>query len=210
MPDRLVDAIADMREGDAIGLAKQMLAQGTDPLQILDSCRSAVEIVGKRFEMGEYFLPELILAGETLKQITACIKPYLHAEHAVRKRGRVLIGTVKGDIHDLGKDIVVFMLNAHGFEVHDLGVDVPASRFVERIQEIQPGVVGLSGLLTVAADAMRETVDAIQAAGLRNSLKVMVGGGMTDEHVRVMAGADAFGADAIAAVSLAEQWTGGK
>jgi 5-methyltetrahydrofolate--homocysteine methyltransferase len=209
-PARLVDAITEMREGEALALTKQMLDDGADPLTILDDCRAAMEIVGRRFELGEYFLPELVLAGEMLKQLSALVKPHIQQTSETKKRGKVMMGTVKGDIHDLGKDIVVFMLEANGFEVYDLGVDVPAQTFVDKIREVRPDVAGLSGLLTVAADSMKQTVEAIRAAGLRDRVKIMIGGGVIDDHVRLYAGADAFGADAMAAVSLAKQWIEGK
>ena len=205
-----MDAITEMREGEALALTKQMLDDGADPLTILDDCRAAMEIVGRRFELGEYFLPELVLAGEMLKQLSGLVKPRIQQTSETKKRGKVMMGTVKGDIHDLGKDIVVFMLDANGFEVHDLGVDVPAQTFVDKIREVKPDVAGLSGLLTVAADSMKQTIEAIRAAGLRDRVKIMIGGGVIDDHVRLYAGADAFGADAMAAVSLAKQWIEGK
>lgn len=204
----LIDSIVEMQEDKAIALTLERLGSESNPLQILDDCRVAVEIVGKRFETGDYFLPELVMAGEMLKKIATLVKPHLTQETVVQKRGKVLIGTVKGDIHDLGKDMVVFLLNANGFEVVDLGVDVPPAKFVDRIRECQPDVVGLSGLLTVAAESMKKTVEAIRTAGLRRPVKIMIGGGMVDDHVRALTGADAFGSDAMAAVSLAKRWTG--
>ena len=208
MMSPLIDSVVEMQESRAIELTQELLANGSDPLRILDDCRVAVEIIGKRFETGDYFLPELVMAGEMLKQIALLVKPHIAQERSEIKRGKVLVGTVKGDIHDLGKDIVVFLLNANGFEVIDLGVDVPPAEFISRIRECRPDVVGLSGLLTVAAESMRTTVEAIRSAGLRDRVKIMIGGGMVDEHVRVLVGADAFGSDAMAAVSLAKQWTG--
>ena len=165
-----------------------------------------MEIVGKRFEAGEYFLPELIMAGETLKQISTLVKPRIQQTSNVQKRAKIVLGTVKGDIHDIGKDIVGFMLDVNGFEVHDLGVDVPAQKFVDAIADIKPEMVALSGFLTLAFDSMKQTIAAIKAAGLRDSVKIMVGGGTVDDHVRAHVGADAFGADAIAAVALAKAW----
>ena len=210
MPDTLVDAIAGMRESEALALTQQMLDSGVDPLKILDDCRAAMEIVGARFETGEYFIPELILAGEILKQTSALVKPRIQHVGEVKKHGKVVIGTVKGDIHNIGKDIVTFMLDVNGFEVYDLGVDVPAQTFVDKIAAVKPDVVALSGFLTLAFDSMKETVAAIKAAGLRDGVKIMVGGGTVDDHVRVYTGADAFGQDAMVAVSLAKQWTGEK
>ncbi len=207
MAEKLIDAIAEMREEKALALAKEMLEAGTPPLQILEECRAAMEIVGQRFEQGEYFIPELILAGEMLKAISAEVRPHITQEGEVKKAGKVVLGTVKGDIHDIGKDIVAFMLDVNGFEVHDLGIDVPPQTFVDKVAEVEPEVVALSGFLTLSYDAMKETVTAIKAAGLRDKVKIMVGGGTVDEQVSQYAGADAFGADAMAAVTLAKQWT---
>lgn len=210
MADRLVNAIADMNEDDALALATQMLDTGIAPSQILDDCRSAMEIVGKRFEEGQYFIPELILAGEMLKSISAEVKPRLQGATAAKSGAGVVMGTVKGDIHDIGKDIVAFMLDVNGFDVYDLGIDVAPQAFVDKIVEVKPQLVALSGFLTLSYDAMKETVKAIQAAGLREQVKIMVGGGTVDQQVCVYAGADAFGADAMAAVSLAKRWTGAR
>lgn len=206
MSDRLVDAIVEMRENDAISLTEQMLDSGIDPLTILDDCRAAMEIIGKRFEAGEYFLPELILAGEMLKQIAALVKPRLQQTSPVQNRAKIVLGTVKGDIHDIGKDIVAFMLDVNGFEVYDLGVNVSPQTFVDKIATVKPDVVALSGFLTIVFASMKETVAAIQAAGLRDEVKIMIGGGTVDDTVRAYVGADAFGKDAVAAVSLAKAW----
>ncbi|HSJ54549.1 MAG TPA: cobalamin-dependent protein, partial [Anaerolineae bacterium] len=198
-----------VREGDVVRIAGELLEGGTDPLDVLDACKQALEIVGQRFEAGQAFVPELIMAGEMMGQVTALVRPHMKREKAAERRGKVLMGTVAGDIHDIGKDVVVFMLDANGFEVVDLGVDIEPQAFVAGIREIRPDVVGLSGLLTLALRSMKDTVDAIKEAGLRDSVKIMVGGAPVDEHVQVYAGADGWGRDAMAAVSLAKQWTGG-
>jgi 5-methyltetrahydrofolate--homocysteine methyltransferase len=210
MSEKLVNAIANMEEQEALALAKQLVAEKADPMVILDDCRSAMELVGQRFEAGTYFLPELMLAGEMLTEITEIVKPGMSTEQKLQRHGKVLIGTVKGDIHDIGKNIVTFMLDASGFEVRDLGVDVPPEKFVEAIREFQPQVVGLSGFLTLAFDAMKETIGAIQAAGLRDGVKIVIGGGPVSEEVRNYTGADGYGKDAMAGVSLAKQWVGVK
>lgn len=208
MSERLINAMADMDEEGALALTKELLAAGTAPTAILDDCRTAMEMVGGRFERGEYFIPELILAGEILKGISAEVKPHMTGDHeGAKKQGKVIVGTVKGDIHDIGKDIVVFMLDVNGFKVYDLGIDVSVQTFIDRIIATQPQVVALSGFLTLSYEAMKETVAAIQTAGLRDSVKIMVGGGSVDEQVCKYAGADAFGKDAMAAVSLAKGWT---
>jgi 5-methyltetrahydrofolate--homocysteine methyltransferase len=212
MSNELVDAMTHMREQEAIDLAKKMLDNGQDPLKILELCREALEIVGKRFEEGKYFLPELIMAGEMLKEISTIAKPYIKQETNEKAEaiGKVVMGSVKGDIHDIGKDIVTFMLDINGFEVHDLGVDVAAEKFVDAIKEVQPGVVGMSALLTTAFESMKNTVEVIKDAGLRDQVKIMIGGGAVDEKVREYAGADAYGPDAVAAVSLSKKWIGTK
>jgi len=208
MSKKLVSAIADMREEEALKLVREMVAEGTAPMEIVDSAREAMGIVGDRYEKGTYFLPELIMAGEMLGQITQIIKPELAKMPEVKRQGKVLIGTVKGDIHDIGKNIVSFMLDVNGLDVRDLGVDVPPQKFVEAIREFKPQVIGLSGFLTLAFDAMKETIDAIKAAGLREGVKIMIGGGQITDQIREYAGADAYGRDAMAGVSLAKKWLG--
>lgn len=206
---RLVEWLADMNEDDALALAKRMLLEeGKDPLRVLELCREAMDVVGKRFEEGEYFLPELVLAGEMLETIGAIAKPLItHAPgEEPKKLGKVLIGTVHGDLHDIGKNIVSFMLDINGFEVRDIGIDVPVQTFIEQIEDFQPDVVGLSGFLTLAFDSMKETIGAFEQAGLREKFKIMIGGGQIDETVRAYTGADAFGVNAVEAVNLCKNW----
>ena len=207
--DKLVHAIADMREEEALGLVEKMVERGVGPMEILDAAREAMGIVGKRYEDGTYFLPELMLSGEMINQITDILKPELSKLPAAKQHGKVVIGTVKGDIHDIGKDIVAFMLDVNGFEVLDLGVDVSPRKFVEAIQSFGPQVIGLSGFLTLAFDTMKETIEAIDQAGLRDGVKIMIGGGQVTEEIRKHAGADGYGRDAMAAVKLAKDWIGG-
>jgi 5-methyltetrahydrofolate--homocysteine methyltransferase len=210
MSDKLVRAIADMREEEALKLVKEMVEGGVEPMTILDAAREGMGIVGQRYEAGAYFLPELMLAGEMLSQITDIVKPELAKLPQIKRHGKVLIGTVKGDIHDIGKNIVTFMLDVNGFDVLDLGVDVSPQRFVEAIRDSGAQVVGLSGFLTLAFDVMKETIDAIETAGLRDKVKIMIGGGQVNEEIRKYAGADAYGRDAMAGVSLAKKWLGAK
>jgi 5-methyltetrahydrofolate--homocysteine methyltransferase len=210
MKQQLVTAIADMQEEEAIRLAKQMLEAGTDPQIVLDACKEAMSIVGARYERKEYFLPELIIAGDLLKEIGALVKPKLKAKAGSKALGKVLIGTVAGDIHDIGKDVVGFMLDVNNFEVQDIGVDVPVDVFVQKIREFKPDVVGMSGFLTQAFDQMKSTITAIKDAGLREKVKIMIGGAIMDAKVATYVGADAYGADANAAVKLAKGWLGGK
>lgn len=208
MSQELIDAFTDMREQDVLKITDQMLDSGTDPLETLEACRKAMEVIGQRFEDGDCFLPELILAGEMLRQVSDKVKPRLQQEVKTKKIGKVIMGTVEGDIHDIGKDIVIFMLDVNGFEVMDLGVNVPVARFIEAAKVFEPQVIGLSGFLTLAFDPMKATVEALKEAGLRDSVKVMIGGGQIDDQVRKYTGADAYGRDAVAAVTLAKQWVG--
>jgi methanogenic corrinoid protein MtbC1 len=208
MAGDLISTLADLEEEDVLKIVEKRLSVGEDPLRILDESQRAMEIVGKRFADGEYFIPDLVYSGEILKGVTEMVKPKLAGAVEVKRLGKVVMGTVAGDIHDIGKNIVVFMLEVSGFEVYDLGVDVPAQKFVDKIKECGAPIVGLSGFLTLAYDSMRQTIEAIKDAGLRDKVKVMIGGGQITEEVMRYAGADAYGRDAMAGVSLAKKWMG--
>ena len=208
MAEDLINTLADLKEKETIKIVEDRLGAGEEPLKVLDDARRALEIVGQRFADGTYFIPDLVYSGEILKVVTEMVKPKLAKEAEFKRSGKVIIGTVAGDIHDIGKDIVVFMLDVNGFEVYDLGVDVPAQKFVDKIKESGAPVVGLSGFLALAFDSMKETVEAIEAAGLRDKVKVMIGGGQMSEEVRKYTGADAYGKDAMAGVTLAKKWVG--
>ena len=208
MLEKLMDAIVNIREEEAIETAQALIDNGEDAIQILDKATLAIEEVGKRFETGNYFLPELLMSGEILKKISDIIKPNIQREVVAVKKGKALIGTVEGDIHDIGKNIVTFLLDINGYEVRDIGIDIPPAKFVEEIKDFKPQVVGLSGLLTLAYDAMKATVDAIEATGLRDSVKVMIGGGQMSDKICDYVGADAYGKDAMHGVNLVKQWIG--
>ena len=210
MADDLVNALADLKEKEALRITEDRLKAGEDPLAILDDARQAMSLVGERFGNYEYFIPDLIYSGEILRQISEMVKPKLVKAADAKRLGKVIMGTVAGDIHDIGKDIVVFMLDVSGFEVYDLGVDVPAQQFVDKIKETNAGIVGLSGFLTLAFDSMKETVEAIKVAGLRDKVKIMIGGGQINEEVRKYTDADAYGQDAMVGVTLAKKWVGGE
>ena len=199
--------LSDLKEQEALDAVKKALAEGVDPMQILADAREGMKIVGERFGNEQYFIPDLIYSGEILKGIAALVEPHIKDSGAqAEKLGKVIIATVAGDIHDIGKDLVVFMLDISGFEVYDLGIDVPVQTIVDKIKDTGATVVGLSGFLTLAFDSMKETVDAIKEAGLRDNLKIMIGGGQIDEEVKKYTGADAYGKDAMAAVNLAKEW----
>jgi methanogenic corrinoid protein MtbC1 len=208
MAKDLVKALADLEEQEVIKIVEDRVKANEDPLKILEDARKGMEIVGNRFANSEYFIPDLVYSGEILKSVTELVKPKMTGVAESKKLGKIVFGTVAGDIHDIGKDIVVFMLDVNGFEVHDLGVDVSAQKFVDKIKETGAPIVGLSGFLTLAFDSMKRTVEAIQAAGLRDKVKVMIGGGQMTEEVSKYTGADAYGKDAMAGVALAKKWIG--
>lgn len=208
MPAKLKDLIVNLKEEEAVGLVKKRINKGEDPLKILDDVQKAMDIVGNKFEEKEFFLPDLIMSGEILTQITEILEPKLKEGSERETKGEIILGTVKGDIHDIGKDIVKFMLEANGFKVHDLGVDVPVEDFVEALKTHKAKIVALSGFLSLAFNSMKETVDAFKEEGLRGDIKVMIGGGQITDDIRDYVGADEWGDDAIKAVKLAKGWTG--
>jgi 5-methyltetrahydrofolate--homocysteine methyltransferase len=207
MSQQLIEAITEMREEDALKLTNELLDDGASPSDILAACKDAMDVIGTRFECGEAFIPELMLAGEMMTAITGVLKPRMAEEASGEKLGKIVLGTVQGDIHDIAKDIVSFMLDLNGFEVTDLGVDVPPEKFVDTVKATGAKIVGLSGFLTLAFDPMKDTVAALKAAGLED-VKVMIGGGQIDENIRQYTGADAYGKDAMAAVAFAKDWAG--
>ncbi len=209
MAEDLITLISELKQKQAIEVTEQRLKSGEDPLQILADGKKAMQIVGRRFSEGTYFIPDLVYSGKILEQVAERVKPGLAKVPNDRKMGKIVLGTVAGDLHDIGKNLVTFMLDVNGFAVYDLGIDVKPQIFVDKIREVQPQVVGMSGFLTSVYQAMKDTVDAIAAAGLRNEVKIMIGGGVMDEEIRKFAGADGYGQDAMAAVNLAKDWIGG-
>ena len=209
MPNELVKLLSDLKESEALEFVEKALGGGVDPVGLLREAREGMNIVGQRFASDEYFIPDLVFSGVILKRIVEMLEPHLKKSQEAEHLGKVVIGTVAGDIHDIGKDLVVFMLDVNGFEVFDLGIDVPVQKFVDTIKETGTTVVGLSGFLTLAFQSMKDTVDAIKEAGLRDHVKIMIGGGQIDEQVRGFTGADAYGKDAVEAVTLAKGWIGG-
>jgi len=209
MEGELTKLLSDLKELEALAFVEEALKQGIDPMDLLGQAKEAMNIVGQRFASDEYFIPDLVFSGEILKRIVQMLEPHLKKGEEAKRLGKVVIGTVAGDIHDIGKDLVVFMLDVNGFEVLDLGIDVPVQKFVDTIKETGSKVVGLSGFLTLAFQSMKDTVDAIKEAGLRDQVKIMIGGGQIDEQVKGFTGADAYGEDAMAAVRLAKGWIGG-
>ncbi|MCS7111902.1 MAG: cobalamin-dependent protein, partial [Ignisphaera sp.] len=178
-----------------------------DPQAVLGDLRVAADVIGSKFECGDYFVADLVMAGEILKAISDMVREKLRAMGRVRETiGRLLIGTVEGDIHDIGKNIVVTMAEAAGFEVIDIGVDVPPQKFIEAIKQYKPDIVGMSCLITVGIESMKRTVDAIKEAGLRDKVKIIIGGGRVDQYACNYIGADAWTNDAATGVKTMIKW----
>jgi methanogenic corrinoid protein MtbC1 len=207
--NELTDAVVDLREDDALAIADRLLAEGADPVGMLADCKRAMDIIGERFASGEAFIPELIMAGEIMQTITGKLKPHLASAPSAAKLGVIVLGTVEGDIHDIGKDIVATMLEIAGFDVIDLGVNVPVASFIDTAREKKAQIVAMSCLLTSAIETMKRTVAAAGDAGMRGGVRLMIGGAPITEQVVAYTGADGYGKDAVAAVELAKQWTGG-
>jgi len=205
--EEIKNALAELNEELALRLVKIALEAKVPAFDVLRACQDGMTEVGRRFECQDYFIPELVMSGEIFKQLTAILEPGLKPG-GMQSAGKIVFGTVKGDIHDIGKDIVVNMLKSANFEVLDLGVDVPPEKFIAALEESGASVLGMSGLLTLAFDAMKATVQALEAADLRSKVRVMIGGGPVDGNVCRMVGADDWGADAQDAVRLAKGWLG--
>ena len=214
MTDQLLRAMRQsVIDGDAAAattLAEQALAAGVPPLEAIDDgFVPGLSYVGEQFGLGELFLPDMMLAARAMQKGLAVLEPEMQRQAATRHvLGRVVIGTVKGDIHEIGKNLVGMMLATSGFEVHDLGVDVAPERFVEAAQEHDADLVGISALLTTTMAGQRTVVEAIEAAGLRSRFKVIVGGAPASAQWASEIGADGYSEDAIGAVALARQLLG--
>lgn len=208
MSGEIVQLLADLDEDGVLAQVKAGLEAGTDPLAIFEQCRQGMVEIGKRYEDKQYYVADLMMAGEIFKQASELLSPSM-AGKAVETKGQAVMGTVQGDIHDIGKDLVVALLRADGFEVHDLGVDVRPDQFVAKVKETGASILGLSGLITTAYDGMKNTVSALEAAGLRQQVKVIIGGGLVNDEVMNYAGADAWGKDANEAVTLFNRFYGG-
>ena len=202
MDKKLYDLIVEMEEQDALDYAKKYLEDGGDAQKLLDVCRDAMDEVGNRFEKGEYFLSELLLGGEIFQSIMAIALPHL-GEGSQQKLGKMVLGTVREDIHDIGKDIFKAFVEAAGFEVVDIGGDVPEEKFVEAVKEHQPDIVGMSCLITAGMVTMKSTIEALRDAGFKTP--VIIGGGRVDEDVKVYVGADAWADDAASGVRLSKE-----
>jgi corrinoid protein of di/trimethylamine methyltransferase len=208
--EKLYDSILNGDHRAAAALTRQALDQGSQAADLIaTSMIPAMEEAGRRFECEEYFVPELLLAARAMKAALALLRPLLAASGA-QPAGRVAVGTVKGDLHDIGKNLVASMLEGGGFEVLDLGADVPPKKFIEAVRARNANIVCLSALLTVTMPAMRATVDALTHAGVREQVKIMVGGAPVTKQFADEIGADGYSANASAAVNLARTLIGGR
>jgi methanogenic corrinoid protein MtbC1 len=203
----LIAAITDLQEETALSLVRQRLDVGDDPLLIIEDCQEGMRQVGARYERNEYFLAGLVMAGEIFSQVMELLQPVIARHVPGQASGRILLGTVEGDIHDLGKNIVNMLLSCHNFVVHDLGVNVSPTAFAEQAAQVQPHIVGLSGLLTSSYDAMNETVALLRARGYQGP--IIIGGGQLNEKVCKYVGADHWASDAGAGVELCQRLMSG-
>jgi methanogenic corrinoid protein MtbC1 len=202
----LAKVLADLEEEQALEIVRRRMEQGDDPMRIIEDCQAGMREVGARYAQQRYFLAALIMAGEILGEIMDIVLPAVEAQYSGRSSGRVLVGTVQGDIHDLGKNLLLLLLRSYGFSVLDLGVDVAPERFVEEARAFQPHVIGLSGLITAAYTSMRETVGALRAMMAEDGRAIpIVLGGQVDEQVCRYTGADYWTTDAMEGVRLCQR-----
>ena len=206
--EKIMNSIIDLDEPNALELATQMVDSGVDPVDILEQCRKGMAIVGEKFESGDFFLSEMIMAAEIFNQVMDMIRPQLK-KNVKESKGKIILGTVEGDVHDIGKNIIIALLEAEGFDVIDLGVDVPPVQFVEAIKKHEPDIVGMSSLLTVALESTKKTVDAIVEAGLRDKVKIIIGGGRIDAYSADYIKPDASSDNAAHGVRLCLELIGG-
>ena len=207
---KLADLMAGLEEEAVLKLTKELLTQGQPPLSIVEQCRDGLSRVGERFARKEYFLAELVMAAEIFREVMAIVQPHLGANEDKGALAAIVLGTVKGDIHDMGKNIVASLLSASGFRVVDAGVDVSPNTFIERVKESGASILGLSALLTTAIPWMKSTIEALNTSGLRPRVKVMVGGAVVNQRVAESVGADFYGSDAVSAVAFCRRAAGGK
>jgi len=206
----LVANVADLNEVATVSLVKSRIARGDDPLVITEDCQEGLRIVGERYERQEYFLAGLIMAGEIFRQVMELLQPIIQDRITGDESGLILIGTVRGDIHDIGKNNLSLLLTSYGFTVHDLGVDVPPVEFFHKATTLRPHLIGLSGLLTSAYDSMKETIDLIRTAGedFIASTPIIIGGNQLNEQVCQYVGADYWVTDAMEGVRICQRIIG--
>jgi methylmalonyl-CoA mutase cobalamin-binding domain/chain len=206
---QLTNAIADLNEDEALRIVRQRLEAAEEPMTLVEECRRGMDIVGERYKSNEYFLGELIMSSTIFKEAMALIEPKLNGDTQAPITGRIVLGTVKGDIHNIGKDIVATLLRTNGFEVFDLGVDVEPQAFAEKLVETGAPILGLSALLTPAFESMKRTVKAVEEKGIRDKVKVIIGGAIVTRKVKDYVGADAFTRDGVDGVDMCKEFMEG-
>ena len=204
---QLAEALVTLKEEEVAQFVQKALDDGTDAMEILNQCREGMDMVGERYKAGDYFLSELIVSGEIFKDAMKLIEPKLkESKDTATKPTQIVLATVKGDIHNIGKDIVSLLLKASGFEVHDLGIDAAPNIIVDKLVETKATILGMSGLLTPSFESMKQTIDATEEAGLRDKIKIVIGGGVVTELVQRYTGADAFTDDGIDGVEICKKF----
>ena len=206
MTQEIINSLVNLEEDKTLDLVKNTV-ESTDPLLLIDALREAMTIVGQKFAVKEYYLTDMVYAAEIFHESMEIIEPKLQQTSA-DILGKIVIGTAQGDIHDIGKNIVASLLRCAGFEVFDLGVDVPPAKFVEKIKEVNPDIVGLSGLLTTSFEPMLETINLIETEGIRSSIRILVGGGPVNTEWAEKVKADGYAKDAVECVELARKLCG--
>jgi methanogenic corrinoid protein MtbC1 len=210
MSEDLGMAIVELNRDEALDMVKRRCKKGENPLHLLDECRRGMIIVGERYQKGEYFLSELMMSAELFKGVVEILDPYLAKTRPSKPRGKVLVATLRGDIHYLGKDLFAALCKAQGFEVYNLGVDVAPQLVVDKVKEVKPDFVGFSALITSVFAAMKEASEMLEEAGLRKHFKLMVGGGISTPMVKEYIGADFQTTDAMEGVAYCMKSMGGK
>jgi methanogenic corrinoid protein MtbC1 len=200
LQNRLITAIADLKENEAIDLVRQAISDSDDPLQLLSNCQEGMKLIGQRYAEHKYYLSGLIMGGQIFSDVMGLIRPVVESRISGNASGKILLGTVANDIHDLGKNIVNLLLSCHKFTVYDLGVDVSPEEFVRRAKEIQPDIIGLSGLITSAYDSMRDTVLLLRKNGFQ--VPIIIGGSQLDDEVCRYTQADRWVTDATEGLTL--------
>lgn len=207
----LIKRVAELREQETLDLVRERLAQNDDPLHIVEDCQEGMRQVGERYERREYYLSGLIMAGEIFREVMEILSPAIEMRFLGNESGVILLGTVQGDIHDIGKNSLSLLLSSYGFTVHDLGVDVPPGEFLKKAIQIKPDIIGLSGLLTSSYDSMRETVNLLRSSSEAQiaRIPVVIGGNQLNEQVCQYVGADGWVTDAMSGVRLCQKWMAG-
>ena len=200
----LINAVADLEDDKVMAMVKARVAEGENPFTIVEACREGLRLVGERYEQREYFLSGLIMAGEIFQDVMELLGPIITEQNQAQELGVILLGTVAGDIHNIGKNILSMLLTSYGFTVHDLGVDIPAEEFLRKANELHPDIIALSGLVTSSFESMKQTITLIRASGEGDVAKtpIVVGGGTVDAQVCSFVGASYWANDAMVGVRL--------